>query len=255
MQRLDKYLVEKSHFSSRQKAQQAIEEGRVFVDGKLRDADFKIAGDESIEILKSHEYVSRAALKLVKAKKSFGINFSGRTVLDIGASTGGFSQVALEGGAKKVYALDVGKDQLHESLKRDPRVVEMSGMDFRQAPKFEDVDMIVSDVSFISLRHILPVILQNYGLIETVLLFKPQFECGKEIAKQKEGIVRDKRLHERLLDDFMTYLKGFNIKISGFTFSPIAGKSGNIEYLFYLNGLQSAPIDVKKTVAEAFEEL
>lgn len=255
MQRLDKFLFEKNYFISREKARVAASEGRVFVDGKAREPAFKVDGSEKIEIKNEDKYVSRGAHKLAGAIKIFEVDLSGKVVLDIGASTGGFSQVALENGAKKVYALDVGKSQLDERLKADERVVDMSELDFRASQKLDDVDFIVSDLSFVSLKIIIPEILQRYQNLPMILLFKPQFECGREIAKAKKGVVRDRKLHEKLLNDFVRYFEGFRIAVCGLTFSPITGKSGNIEYLFYLNGEKNFAFDVKKVVSKAFETL
>ncbi len=255
MERLDKFLFSKGYFSSRQKAQQAIEEGKVFVDGKLKNPSFNVLGNEKIEVLNDEEYVSRGAFKLLKAVDVFGLNLKDKVVLDIGASTGGFTQVCLKEGAKKVYALDVGKGQLHDKLKVSTKVVDLSETDFRTSKKYDDVDFIVSDVSFISLKHIIPEILQRYEFVPVVVLFKPQFECGMEFAKKKNGVVKDKKLHLKLLKDFIEYLKGFHIKISGTAYSPIAGKNGNIEYLFYLNGQKDFVEKIENIVDEAFKKL
>ena len=255
MERLDKFLFSKGYFSSRQKAQQAIEEGKVFVDGKLKNPSFNVLGNEKIEVLNDEEYVSRGAFKLLKAVDVFGLNLKDKVVLDVGASTGGFTQVCLKEGAKKVYALDVGKGQLHDKLKVSAKVVDLSETDFRTSKKYDDVDFIVSDVSFISLKHIIPEILQRYEFVPVVVLFKPQFECGMEFAKKKNGVVKDKKLHLKLLKDFLAYLKGFHIKISGIAYSPIAGKNGNIEYLFYLNGQKDFVEKIENIVDEAFKKL
>ena len=254
MQRIDKFLVIMGYFPSREKAQSAIKAGQVFVNGRKIDCAFKVSDTDKISVSDEAKYVSRGAHKLLGAKDKFALNFEGRVVLDIGASTGGFTQVALEGGAKKVYALDVGEGQLAQRLKEDPRVVELSKTDFRLAPKFEDVDMIVSDLSFISLRHIIPKIVLEYAGVEGVILFKPQFECGPAEAKKHYGVVRDKKLHEKLLNDFIEYLQFFKITISHLDYSPITGKNGNIEYLFHING-KKGNINVKKVVDKAFNSL
>ncbi len=203
-------------------------------------------------------YVSRGAYKLLGAIEKFGIDLNGKVVLDIGASTGGFSEVCLENGAKKVYALDVGKSQLDKKLKLDKRVVDIENTDFREVSKevFQDVDFITGDLSFISLRHIFPKIVEIFGASKEIcMLFKPQFECGKEFAKKFKGVVLDKKLHKNLLEEFCLYLKGLGFKISGLCYSSIQGKEGNIEYLFYLNGEQNFDGNVSKVVDEAFEIL
>ena len=221
MERIDKLLVSNEYFPTREKAQVAIKSGRVFVDGKRAECSTKVSENCKIEVNQSDSYVSRGAYKLLGAKQKFDLDFSGKVVLDIGSSTGGFTQVALEGGAKKVYALDVGTNQLAESLKSDDRVVNMEQTDFRTAEKLDDVNMIVSDISFISLRHIIPKIVEEYRGVEAVILFKPQFECGVIEAKRHNGVVRDKRLHLKLLQDFDQYLRFFKFKISNFAYSSI----------------------------------
>lgn len=254
--RLDKFLADKKIFASREKAQTAIKEGQVFVDGKIvKDCAYLVGENSEIRLENSHNYVSRGAHKLAGAIKSFNLDFNGKIVLDIGASTGGFTQVALDNGAKKVYALDVGSGQLADVLKQDSRVEDLSHTDFRTSQKLEDVNFIVSDLSFISLRHIIPKMIESYNGVEAMLLFKPQFECGPIVAKKYNGVIKDRKIHQKLLDDFTQYLTFFHIKISGLTNSPITGKSGNIEYLFHLNGEKSSVFDVKKIVESAFSAL
>ncbi len=255
MQRLDKYLFEKGFFPSREKASQAIKNGLVFVNGKSPLSSTKVDDLSQISIKQEVQYVSRGAFKLLGAKQKFGLDFKDKTVLDIGASTGGFTQVCLEGGAKKVYALDVGEGQLSEKLRANPQVVDLSKTDFRFAPKFDDVDFVVSDISFISLRHIVPKLVEQYKEKEIVLLFKPQFECGPVEAKKHAGVVRNKSLHKKLIEDFVKYISFFGFVISGFDYSPIVGKSGNIEYLFYLNGSKKARVNFAKVIDKAFENL
>ena len=256
MQRLDKFLLENKFFSSREKAKSAIIEGKVFVDGKIKAPSYQVSGDEKIEIKTSENYVSRGAYKLLRAIDMFGVSLKNLIVLDIGASTGGFSQVALENGAKKVYALDVGTNQLDEKIKANPNVVDLSGCDFRGSPKIDDVDFIVSDLSFISLKLIIPEIIKRYGKnIPMILLFKPQFECGREVAKTKNGVIKDKKIHKKILFEFVEFLKNLNLNISGFTFSSITGKNGNIEYLFYLNGERQFSFNIEEVCDRAFDTL
>lgn len=248
--------MDNKFFVSREKAKSAILEGRVFVDGKLRQPSFQVTGNEKIEVKGFEDYVSRGAYKLLKAIEIFDIDLKNLTVLDIGASTGGFTQVALENGAKKIYALDVGTSQLDERLKSNLKVVDLSNCDFRSSIKIEGIDFIVSDLSFISLKLIIPEIIKRYGTnIPMVLLFKPQFECGREIAKMKNGVIKDIKVHKKLLSEFADYLKSFGIKISGITYSPITGKNGNVEYLFYLNGDKFFAFDTEKLCECAFKHL
>lgn len=253
--RLDKFLVENGWFASREKAQQALKDKRVFVDGKcVEKSSFEI-NDEKVEIKSQEDFVSRGAYKLLGAVQNFGLKFEGKTVLDIGASTGGFTQVCLNLGAKKVYALDVGHGQLNPQIALDERVVSMEGLDFRQAQKLEDVNSIVSDISFISLTHILPILSRDYPQVEMVLLFKPQFECGERLAKKFNGVVLDAKLHTRLLNDFLDCLKVYNLRLSGLCYSPVCGKEGNIEYLVYINGASNQSVSVDSIVSEAFKKL
>ena len=257
MTRLDVYLGEKE-FSSREKAKTAILEGKVLVNGTpIKRPSFLLEGNELITVEKD-DFVSRGGYKIKTAYERFEFDYANRTVLDIGASTGGFTQFALNNGATKVYALDVGRGELDKKLRFDSRVVCMEGIDFRRLEKgtLTDVNLIIGDLSFISLKHILPKIIENFGKnIEIVMLFKPQFECGKEIAKKYKGVINDKRLHKKLLKEFVEYINGFGFCFCNLTFSNIRGKEGNIEYLFHLNGRKPKSFDVEKIVDSAFENL
>ena len=257
MFRLDMYLVSKGYFTSRERAKQAILAGEVFINGKIAKPALKISGNEEIKIGNILKYVSRGALKLEKAKDVFNIDFNNRIVLDIGSSTGGFTEVALLNGAKKVIAVDVGKDQLHESLRANEKVYLKEETDFRFIEReiIADADLIVSDVSFISLRNIIPKIIDVFGTkVEAMLLFKPQFECGRALATKFCGVIRDKKVHEDLLKSFIQYLESLNFVITGLNYSPIAGKSGNIEYLLHLNNGKKN-YNIKKVIDKAFENM
>ncbi|AIJ55547.1 hemolysin TlyA family protein [Brucella abortus F6/05-3] len=236
--RLDQLLVERGFFATRSRARDAIQRGTVKVDGRpitkpgqmvVRDAALAVDDPASA-------YVSRAALKLVAALDHFDLNVKGRTALDIGASTGGFTQVLLERGAHHVIAIDVGHDQLHESLRHDPRVTSKEGVNARALELAHldtcAVDCIVSDVSFISLRLALPpaLALAEKGAI-CALLVKPQFEAGRE-AIGKGGILRDPAYGERMAQELKSWLEtqpGW--RALGLCPSPIEGGDGNREYL------------------------
>ena len=254
--RLDIFLHENMGLKSRSAAQELIKNGCVFVNEKcVTKPSFELLCNENITISQRQSFVSRGAQKLLGAIEIFGIDFTNKVVLDIGASTGGFTQVALIHGAKKVYAVDVGNGELAPELASDGRVINLENTDFRkltlsQAP---DVDFVVGDISFISLRHIMPHIKSLYGSIESVLLFKPQFECGAEIAKKYKGVIKNRAVHKRLLKDILTYSSGLGFRISDITASPIKGKSGNIEYLLHINGASSNRIDVDAIVDNAFQ--
>jgi 23S rRNA (cytidine1920-2'-O)/16S rRNA (cytidine1409-2'-O)-methyltransferase len=210
-------------------------------------------------------YVSRGGLKLEKALKVFGLDIKGLTVLDIGSSTGGFTDVMLQNGAKLSYALDVGTNQLVWKLREDPRVVVMENTNFRYS-KLEDFtegqpEFASIDVSFISLKLILPAlknIIKTYGSV--VSLIKPQFEAGRENVG-KHGIVRDRKVHEEVLKNVlaMANAEGFNVK--GLDFSPIKGGEGNIEFLAWLErsdtdqGVIEENVDTQKVIDSAYSNL
>ncbi len=252
--RLDKIVAEKLN-CSRARAQELIKSSAVFVNKKVQTKVSFEVKQEEIEIKQSKMYVSRGAYKLLGATAKFNINLKDKVVLDIGASTGGFTQVCCEQGASKVYALDVGRSQLDNALKSNPSVVDIENTDFRDIKKgqFDDVNFITGDLSFISLRHIFPKIVELFGnKIEICMLFKPQFECGVQIAKKFKGVVLDKAVHKSLLHDFYIYLESLGFKVSGIYPSSIRGKEGNIEYLIYLNGSQCFDKNIDKLVDEAF---
>ena len=255
--RLDIYLAESFNLQSRNKAQTLIKKGNVLVNGKVSTkVGESISENDTVEIIDLDDYVSRGAYKLVKAIEVFGIDFTGKVVLDMGASTGGFTQVCLESGAKKVYAVDVGKGELNSLLATDRRVVNMEGTDVRNLTIKEvgGVEIVVGDLSFISLKHILPKINSLFGKVECALLFKPQFECGKVLAKKSRGVIKDRKIHKELLKEFLDELNLYSYRLSGLTSSPIKGKEGNIEYLLHINGQYELRVDVDKIVEDAFAE-
>ena len=233
--RADKVLVELGVFETRAKAQAAIEAGRVKVEGVvLKKAAQAISPGAQIEAEAAHPYVSRAALKLVGGLDAFSINPEGLICLDIGASTGGFTQVLLERGAAKVYAVDVGRDQLHDQLKSDPRVIRLESQDARTltpAQILEAPELVVCDASFIGLEKVLetPLKLAKPGA-NLVALFKPQFQVGRENIG-KGGIVKNTAAVETAADQCRTWLRHLGWRISGWEESPIQGGDGNQEYL------------------------
>lgn len=237
--RLDVLLLERGLAESRQKAQAAIMSGRVFVNGRRVDkAGTAMAGDASIEV-RGHTpaYVSRGGLKLEKALDAFHIELDGLTAIDAGASTGGFTDCMLRRGAAKVYAVDVGYGQLAWSLRSDPRVICMERTNVRYlSPEAipEPLDFGTVDVSFISLRLVLPAIrslLKQTGRV--VCLVKPQFEAGREKVG-KRGVVREPAVHLEVLEQFLKHAAMADFTVKDITFSPIKGPEGNIEYLGYL---------------------
>ena len=235
--RLDLFLTENGFFKSRSKAQAAISAGNVKVNGVTAEkASLDIIGDERIEIANEERFVSRAGEKLFHALNEFGVDVGGMTALDIGASTGGFTDCLLQNGAKKVYSLDVGTAQLADSLRNDSRVTVMENFNARYAKRedFNDaIDIIVMDVSFISQTLIYPAcedILQSGKVMIT--LIKPQFEAGKKHVG-KGGIVHDKdgKIIKEILEKIDSSASAFGFTRKGITDSPIVGGDGNKEYL------------------------
>lgn len=255
-ERLDVLLVHHGYYTSRQQAQRAIMAGLIRVNQERADkAGMKVPEDARIDIVgRVHPYVSRGGLKLEKAIKAFSLDLSERIVLDIGSSTGGFTDCALQHGAKKVYAVDVGYGQLAWKLRQDHRVEVMERTNFRYI-KPDDLpgelpDFACIDVSFISLSHILPPLKEMLtGPAEVVALVKPQFEAGREQVGKK-GVVRDPAVHQDVLRHFgrMAQTKGFRIR--GFSPSPIKGSEGNIEFvtLLDLTGTPMAESDLEEAV-------
>jgi len=238
-ERLDVLLVEQGFFESREKAKAAIMAGLVLVGTEQVDkAGTKIPRDSALTVKGAvHPYVSRGGLKLEKAIREFGIDLSGAVMLDIGASTGGFTDCALQHGAAYVYAIDVGYNQLDWSLRQEPRVNVMERCNFRHMapdqligpePVFASID-----VSFISLKLILPALrplLRPGG--GTVALIKPQFEAGREQVG-KSGVVRDPDVHLNVLREVLNAATDLGFALRGLTYSPITGGEGNIEFLAY----------------------
>jgi 23S rRNA (cytidine1920-2'-O)/16S rRNA (cytidine1409-2'-O)-methyltransferase len=239
-ERIDVLLVSKGFFPSREKAQAAIMAGLVFVKEERCDKP-GIKVDETFPIKvkgELHPYVSRGGLKLEKAIEVFDLNLADAVVLDIGSSTGGFTDCSLQNGAKQVYAIDVGYGQLDWKLRQDPRVIVMERTNFRHlSPEELKGDMptfSTIDVSFISLKIILPNLSRFFASKgEVMALVKPQFEAGKDQVG-KHGIVRDPKVHFRVLQDMIQFSLGKGYKIGGLSFSPITGGEGNIEFLLYL---------------------
>jgi len=240
MERLDVLLVKRGLATSRERAREMITEGRVTVTGKrILKAAYKVEDDaEIVTEGEALRYVSRGGLKLEKAVDVFKISLDGCTCLDIGASTGGFTDCMLQNGAEKVFALDVGHDQLAEKLRNDPRVISMEQTNIRSVSK-EDlgnavIDFISVDVSFISLTKVLP---EAYLLLKpgghAVCLIKPQFEAGKA-ALSKKGIIKDDAVRKKVVKDICAFAEETGFIILGTVDSPIRGGDGNVEYLVYL---------------------
>lgn len=261
--RLDVLLVERGFAETRTKAQAIIMSGLVYVQGQKADKPgMSFEENSEIEVRGATcPYVSRGGLKLEKALRDFGVDPTGFVCSDSGASTGGFTDCLLQQGASKVFAIDVGYGQLDWKIRSDPRVVVMERTNVRYVTPEqlgEPLDLSVIDVSFISLRIVLPVIKtflkENAG--QVLCLIKPQFEAGKEKVGKK-GVVRDPSVHKEVLDDFVALTEEIGFKILGLTFSPVKGPEGNIEFLAHLTLADKTPVlpDTALIVSQAHETL
>lgn len=257
--RLDLYIMSNGLAGSREKAKELIKSGNVSVDGKVTEKPaFEVTDANTIEVSgDTLKYVGRGGLKLEEAVTRFGLDLNGKVCIDIGASTGGFTDCMLQNGAALVYAVDVGHDQLDRKLLQDSRVISMEGSDIRKlsATDFESPpDFISADVSFISLKLILPKIselLPESG--EAAVLIKPQFEAGRS-AIGKNGVVKDRKAHIRVLEEIVLFCPSVGLSVQGIVPSPIAGGSGNREYLAHLKkGGENSSFDFKKIVCDAFD--
>lgn len=237
--RLDTVLVEQGFFDTRSKAQAAIMAGQILVnDLKIDKPGTQVTDEVKIKIIGNKlPYVSRGGLKLEKALKVFPISLNDKTVADIGASTGGFTDCSLQNGARKVYAIDVGYGQLAWSLRNDERVVNMERTNVRYLDETslpEKIQIATIDVAFISLDKVLPAVrklLSTDGCV--IALIKPQFEAGRDKVGKK-GVVREPKVHEEVIEKVIEMAKEEKFGIGGLDYSPIKGPEGNIEYLLYL---------------------
>ena len=264
-ERLDVLLVKRNLVESREKAKAIIMSGNVFVDGQREDKAGSTFDEEKVEITvkgNTLKYVSRGGLKLEKAIDKFGVNVQDAVCMDIGASTGGFTDCMLQNGATKVYSVDVGHGQLAWKLRNDERVVCMEKTNFRYLTREEiadDLDFASVDVSFISLTKILlPArnLLKDNG--KMVCLIKPQFEAGKEKVGKK-GVVRDEKVHVEVIEKIFNFIDILDFEFLALDYSPIKGPEGNIEYLIYIEkkeGLSEAHAEDSETsVLQALREI
>ena len=238
--RLDRLLVERDICQTRERARALIMSGAVFVGGArmdkagapvLPDADIRIEGEDN-------PYVSRGGLKLERALREFGIDVTERVILDVGASTGGFTDCLLQKGARKVYALDVGYGQLAWKLRTDTRVVciERTNIRYFEGAGIEDaIDMATVDAAFISLKLVIPAVLklikQNNAVI--IALIKPQFEAGRGEV-EKHGVIKKPEVHQRVIDEMKEFCRGLDLTVAGVVESPLVGPKGNKEFFIYL---------------------
>ena len=260
-QRLDVYLVSNGLTKSRERAKELIDRAQVLVNGApAKKAGQNILDTDKIEITgEQNPYVSRGGLKLEKAILTFSLSLSGKTAMDIGASTGGFTDCMLKNGVLKVYAVDVGSGQLDPILLSDSRVINLEKTNIRYLPQesAEKVDFISIDVSFISLMQVLPAakaFLKAGG--EIAALIKPQFEAGKK-ALNKKGVVKDKKVHLEVVKTILSFAESVGLYAKGLTYSPVRGPEGNIEYLalFSENAQDKSNINAEAVVNESHSVL
>lgn len=259
--RLDARIFELGLSESREKAKAFIMAGQVYVNGmKAAKAGMTVVPEDKIEVRGSSEFVSRGGHKLKKAMSVFPINLDEKICMDIGASTGGFTDCMLQNGAKKVYSIDVGYGQLAWKLRSDDRVVNLERTNIRYVTKEQvpdDIDFFSVDVSFISLCLVLPAVyplLRENG--ECVCLIKPQFEAGREKVGKK-GVVRDKNVHAEVIKKIYDFACEQGFSVCGLDYSPIKGPEGNIEYLIYLKkgSYDNIEIDIDSVVNASHSEL
>ena len=260
-QRLDVLLTDKKIFDSRARAKAMIMAGKILVDGQRVDkAGTAVDVDAEIRVLGEElPFVSRGGLKLQKALDVFKIILSGKIAVDVGASTGGFTDCMLQHGAAKVYAIDVGYGQLAWKLRSNVQVVNMERTNIRNVTRadfFDELDFATIDVAFISLEKVLPIVfdvLKPSG--EVVALIKPQFEAGREHVG-KHGVVRDKKIHAAVIERILNFAAEIGFAVKGLSFSPVKGPEGNIEYLAYLSKIGAAvSVEILSVVEAAHGEL
>ncbi len=257
-QRLDRLLVERGLVGSREQAQRLIMAGEVLIDGRVADKPSgMVSGGEEILIRSQPPFVSRAGLKLAAALDRFGVSVEGLVALDVGASTGGFTDCLLQRGARRVYAVDVGYGQLAWKLRHDPRVVVMEKVNVRYLNSLPEAIAIATlDVSFISLKLVIPPVMKLLEAEASIIaLIKPQFEAGRRQVG-KGGVVKDPHVHREVLSDFIAWAKREGLAFTGLMASPIRGPAGNAEFLVWLKcGAPDPGLNVTETVEACLNSL
>lgn len=260
--RIDKELFIRNLAPSRAKAQELIKAKLVLCNGKIVEKmNYLVSAEDKIDIKENDKlkYVSRGGLKLEHAINEFNIDMTGLKIMDIGSSTGGFCDCAIQHGVASIIAIDVGTNLLHESLRNNKLIDLHEKTNFKdlESKYFSNLDAIVCDVSFISLKQIIDKIHSEKIKIDMICLIKPQFECGKEIATKYKGIILNKNIHINIINSLISYFneKGFYLK--KLTTSPIRGGDGNIEYLTYISNkiCQNEDINVERLVSESFDKI
>lgn len=257
MTRIDIELVKRGIFETRNKAQNEIKNKIVYCNNIcITKPAFDVTENDIIEIKgEKLKYVSRGGLKLEKAIKEFNIDLKDKTLIDIGSSTGGFSDCALQNGIKKVYAIDVGTDQFDKNLRLNNKINLYENTDFRNIDNniINDANIASIDVSFISVTKLTSKLKELTNLKEVICLIKPQFECGKEISDKYRGVPLNKEVHKSVIENVIKSFKDNNYYINNLTSSPIKGGNGNIEYLAYFKRDKERSINVEEVVNKAFK--
>lgn len=258
--RLDKEMVLRNLVPSRTKAQELIKSNLVLCNGCIiNKPNYIVDNNINIDILENNKlkYVSRGGLKLEKALTEFNYSIKDLKVMDIGSSTGGFCDCALQHGASSIIAVDVGTNLLHESLRNNKLIDLHEKTNFKDfdSKYFKNIDVIVCDVSFISLKKIIDKIDEENIMIDIICLIKPQFECGKEIADKYRGIILNKEIHINIINSLIDYFNKKGFYLNNITYSPIKGGDGNIEYLTYISNKNNIneKFDVEAIVNDAFK--
>lgn len=260
MSRLDKEIVERNLAPTRAKAQELIKNGSIKLNNNIvTKASIDVLPTDNIEILDmtTLKYVSRAGLKLEKAVDVFNIDFNGKNVMDIGSSTGGFTDCALQNGANHVVAVDVGTNVMHPSLRDNPKItlLEQTNIKDLDDKYFDNIDIVVIDVSFISLSKIFEKIFSSQIKCDVMALIKPQFECGKAIADKYKGVILNPKIHFDIIQNVTNMASDYGFNLINLSSSPIKGGDGNIEYISYFSNKQSSQdINFQTIINQAFDK-
>ena len=256
MTRIDIELVKRGIFETRNKAQNEIKNKIIFCNNIcITKPSFDVTDTDIIEIKgEKLKYVSRGGLKLEKAIKEFNIDLKDKTLIDIGSSTGGFSDVAIQNDIKKIYAIDVGTDQFDKTLRLNNKINLYENTDFRNIDNnvINDANIASIDVSFISVTKLTSKLKELTNLKEIICLIKPQFECGKEVSDKYKGVPLNKEVHKSVIENVIKSFKDNNYYINSLTSSPIKGGNGNIEYLAYFKRDKERSINIEEVVNKAF---
>lgn len=260
--RLDIELVKRGFVRSRTKAQELIKSRYVLCNDKIVDKNSIYVSDaDEIKILEndSLKYVSKGGEKLEKAIREFDLCFLNKNVMDIGSSTGGFTDCAIQNGAEEVIAIDVGTDVMDKNLRKNKKVKLYENTNIKDLSNilFKNLDYILIDVSFLSLIRVFEKIADSNIDIDVISLIKPQFECGKDIARKYKGVILNKNIHKEVIKNLVARINSLGFFLKDITFSPIKGGDGNIEYLAYFTNKinQNGDICISKTVDDAFKSL